>query len=151
MDFRLMHRHAVAGVGRVMLTFMRVAMIVVMPMIVSAHMGVPAVGTGLWLERCHPFGRMRTEAREHVRENMVGANAQAIVPILLAPDDLQRRMAIAEVVGAACKCIGIVALDLEHGFGGSGDAHDTPIVGFEAITAAQHSAAFQKKSDLFAG
>ena len=99
--------------------------------------------------------RMRAKAIEHIGQHMINTNAQRKMPIRCAPDDLHRRVAVAQVIGATGKLIGVVALDFEHFFGRGEYAHDALVAAivnpFETVTPAQHRVARQKQGGFFSG
>ena len=155
MNLRLMHRHAATRVGRMAVACMSVTVVVVVIIVVTTHMRMTAVSAGFGFKGRHDLMRMGTEAVEHLGQHVIGANAQGKVPILLAANNLHRRVAVAQVIRATREFVGVMALNFKHRFGGGEYAHDTIdaliIHAAQAIASAQHGIARQKQGGLITG
>ena len=120
MDFRFVRRHAATRMRRVIMTVF---------VIMATDVRVAAVGAGFRFERRQRFRRVRAEAGQHVSQNVVGTDAQRIVAVVFPSEDLHRRVAVAEVIGATCEFLDIVAFDVEYRLGCGDDADNSSVIG----------------------
>ena len=104
-----------------------------------------AIGAGLGLEWRIDLLDRGTQAFEHIRQHVIGSDAQ------IAVADFDRHVAIAEVIGGARQFAGIVAGDVRHLLVGGNDFDHAAVARDDHIAAAQQVATRQVEADLLAG
>ena len=104
-------------------------------------MMVVAVGAGLGLERRFDLRDARAELARHLLEHVVLGDAQEARP------DLQRDVAVAEVVGNARK---LGRFDVQQLLGRGHDFYLAPVGRRHPVAATQYAAARQDERDLLA-
>jgi len=111
--------------------------------VLMVHMAVP-VGTRLGLEARADRAHGPAQPLDHGPQHMVGEQPQP------AGANLQRHMAIADVIRDACQGHGIGGSNLEEFFGRGLHCHHAPVVEQQAVAVAQQGTGGQIDTDLLA-
>ena len=129
-------------IGMVVIMGMPIAMAMGMIVIIPAMTMPAAIGPSLGLERRLLVANLHAQAFKHMLQHMV----------LLQQDpanaDLQRNMAIAEVIGGAHQIALILRGDQGNRFLRRDDLDDPPIRRAQPVAAAQHRPAFDRQRRL---
>jgi hypothetical protein len=98
----------------------------------------------LGLERRDSGGRVGAQSFDHLFEHVVLCDPQPPV------SNLERHMAVPEVIGDPTELGRIRASDLDHLLGLRDDFDDTAVFAFQAISAAERFTRWKKEPDFFA-
>jgi hypothetical protein len=129
--------------ARVFMAVCAVVMVVWMIVLVAMVVTMSAtIGTGLGLERRGLFAYRHAKAQQHVFQNMV----------LFYPNeadaDLQRYVAIGQVIHRAQQLLCVARGDIEYRLVGRNDSDDTTVATAQPVAAAQDGAARQHQCRL---
>lgn len=111
--------------------------------VLMVHMAVP-VGTRFGLEAGADRPHGRAQALDHCPQHMIGQQPQP------ARADLQRHVAIADVIRDASQCHGIGGANLKELFRRGLHRHHPTVVEQQAVAVTQQGASGQVNTDLFA-
>ncbi len=114
------------------------------PAILVVRVAVAAVGTAFGLKGGLHVDEIRSEATDHVLDDMVRSYAKDPVP------DFSRQMPISQMPRKAHELIRIFMPDFDHGFGRGPNPEPSPIFELQAISV-RHCNRFRKvEKDMFA-
>src|SRR5262245_12632261 len=114
------------------------------PFIMVVMMAVFAVSTAFGLKGGLHCYEIRSKAKEHILDHMVGPNAKNLVA------DFSRQMPISQMPGKAHKLIGIFMPDFDNKFGRGLNPEPSPIFELQAISIG-HGDRFRKvQQNVFA-
>src|ERR1700682_6728963 len=102
------------------------------------------VCAGLGLEGRGHRRYFDAETEEHFRKDMIGGKAKPTIA------DLNRRVAIAEMVSRSCQGLRVLRAHFHQLFRGALHAHDPSVVRRQAVAAAQDRSALEKEPYLLA-
>ena len=104
-----------------------------------------AVGAMFWLERRFNGFGSRAQLIEHGLEDVIVEQAQPAIT------DLQRHVAVAQVIGGAGQLKGVGAGDVQQFFGAGAHAHDAPVLRLQKVTVTQRRlATLKEQANVFA-
>jgi hypothetical protein len=114
------------------------------PAILVVRVAVAAVGTAFGLEGGLHVDEIRSEATEHVLDDMVRSYAKDPIP------DFSRQMPISQMPRKAHELIGVRMPDLDHGFGRGSNREPSPIFELQAISISHRNRCRKVEKDMFA-
>src|SRR6188768_3190283 len=121
-----------------------VLMVMVMAVRLAVRMLVARIGPALGLEGQGLDAHLQAQAAQHVIEHMIVQETQHAGP------NLQRHMAVAQVVGRACQQLRVGAGHHRQQFRRCRHGNDASIIGQQPVAAAQHRAALENEASLLA-
>jgi hypothetical protein len=119
---------------------MMMMLLVIMVMMVA----VSAIGAAFGLKGGMHFYKIRSEAEEHVLDDMVGANAKDVV------SNFCRQMAISQMPSKAYKLMRIFVPDFNNSFGRRLNSKPPPIFQLQAISIGHGNRFAKIEKDIFA-
>jgi hypothetical protein len=119
---------------------MMMMLLVIMVMMVA----VSAIGAAFGLKGGMDLCKIRSEATEHVLDDMVRANAKDVV------SNFRRQMAISQMPGKAYKLMRIFVPDFNNSFGRGLNSEPPPIFQLQAISIGHGNRFAKIEKDIFA-
>jgi hypothetical protein len=110
----------------------------------AVMVAVVAVGATFGLERGQHVREVRTEAAEHVFDNMVGPNAESLVA------NFSRQVPVSEVPSKTHKLIGIFVPNFNNMLRSSLDHQPSPILQLQTVSIAHCNGFWKVEKDIFA-
>jgi hypothetical protein len=119
-------------------------MMMMLLVIMVVMVAVSAIGAAFGLKGGMNFYKIRSEATEHVLDDMVGTNAKDVV------SNLRRQMAISQMPREAYKLMRIFVPDFDNSFGGGLNSEPPPIFQLQAISIGHGNRFVKIEKDVFA-
>jgi hypothetical protein len=119
-------------------------MMMMLLLIMVMKVAVSTIGATFGLKGGMHFCKIRSEAMEHVLDDIVGANAKDVV------SNFRRQMAISQMPGKACKLMRIFVPNFNNSFGRGPNSKPPPIFQLQAISIGHGNRFAKIEKDIFA-
>jgi hypothetical protein len=112
--------------------------------VIAVMVTVTAVGAAFRLEGGHYLRKIRSEAAEHILDNMVRPDAKDLV------SNFGRQMPVSQMPGKTHKLIGIFMPDFDNKLGSGLDPEPPPILELQAVSVGHRNRLRKIEQDIFA-